>query len=99
MSPKTLPKRKLKNLVLNSLDEVENGVFGTTYPMGEELFEGEYDLIIVPGLSFDCNNYRLGYGGGYYDNFIVNYPHAKKLEYFTLFRKLKGFRWNLTILD
>jgi 5-formyltetrahydrofolate cyclo-ligase len=88
-TPKTLPKRTLKNLVLKSLDDLEEGVFGTVHPAGGKEFKGEYDLIIVPGLSFDSNNYRLGYGGGYYDTFMLNHPSAKKVGLFYPFQKVK----------
>jgi len=44
------------------------------------------DLIIVPALMADDNNYRLGYGGGVYDRFLAEYreiatvlPIAKEL--------------------
>ena len=77
-------------MVLNSLDDLEKGVFGTKHPTGENEFDGEYDLIIVPGLSFDRNNYRLGYGGGYYDNFMVNYPAAKKIGIFYPFQEIEN---------
>lgn len=34
------------------------------------------DLIFVPALAVDKNNNRLGYGGGFYDRFLVGYPNA-----------------------
>lgn len=70
VTPKSLKGRKLKNLALHSLQELEDGIFGTRHPAHDEEYTGPIDLFIVPGLAFDKMNYRLGYGAGYYDNFL-----------------------------
>lgn len=79
ITPKTFPKRRLQHLVLSSLDELEDGVFGTRHPANAEEHLGSYDLILVPGLAFDPDGNRLGYGGGYYDQFLLQHPKAFKL--------------------
>ncbi len=75
--PKTLPKPHLENRVLTSLNELEKGVFGTVHPTGP-VYSGHFDLIVMPGLAFDDSRNRLGYGGAYYDNFIIHHPKAFK---------------------
>jgi 5-formyltetrahydrofolate cyclo-ligase len=30
-------------------------------------------LVLVPGLAFDCHGWRLGYGGGFFDRFLSGY--------------------------
>jgi 5-formyltetrahydrofolate cyclo-ligase len=78
-SPKTLKNRKLEHLELHSLADLEKGLWGTKHPKNSNAYEGTFDLIVVPGLAFDKEHNRLGYGGGYYDNFLKGHREAQKV--------------------
>jgi 5-formyltetrahydrofolate cyclo-ligase len=41
--------------------------------------ELQFDAVIVPMLGFDSSLHRIGYGGGYYDKFLVTQKRAKKI--------------------
>lgn len=77
--PKALPKRTLVNLELENLEDLADGIYGTQHPNNNLVFEGQPDIFIIPGLAFDTNSYRLGYGSGYYDTFLPNCPDSLKL--------------------
>lgn len=89
VNPKVISNRKLEHLKLDSLQAVQRGVFGTSHPAGAQVYSGSYDLIIVPGLAFDEENKRLGYGGGYYDQFLLQHPQALQIGLFYPFQKVE----------
>lgn len=39
----------------------------------------EIDLMVLPGLAYDKHLNRLGYGKGFYDNYLKNYPNIFKV--------------------
>lgn len=52
-------------------DELCESCFKTKEPLTNPVNESIIDLVIVPALAVDKNNYRLGYGGGFYDRFLA----------------------------
>ncbi|WP_306014170.1 MULTISPECIES: 5-formyltetrahydrofolate cyclo-ligase [unclassified Allomuricauda] len=50
------------------------------------MFHQNYDMILVPGLAYDADGYRIGYGEGYYDSFMIQHPNTIKIGVFYLFQ-------------
>lgn len=75
--PKCFPKQKeLKFYQINSFTELEDSFYGLKEPIisiTPFVPKQEIELLIVPGIIFDSHGYRIGYGGGYYDRFLVDY--------------------------
>jgi len=70
--PKVLNKTTIVFYQIKSLDDFVKGSFNVLEPVTtKEVNVNVNTLMIVPGLVFDEENYRIGYGGGYYDRYIM----------------------------
>ncbi|EGV09817.1 5-formyltetrahydrofolate cyclo-ligase [Parvimonas sp. oral taxon 393 str. F0440] len=68
--------RKMTFYKINSLDELIEGYYGIKTPpeIDENIVEkDQIDLILVPGVGFDKDNFRIGFGGGYYDRYLNDF--------------------------
>ncbi|MBQ3065692.1 MAG: 5-formyltetrahydrofolate cyclo-ligase [Clostridia bacterium] len=70
--------------VVSSLDELESGTYGILEPSSDAPvcdFSAQGNLMhpvcIVPGLVFDTDGYRVGYGKGYYDRYLASFTGVR----------------------
>ena len=71
----------MKWYAIDSLAGLERSSLGVDEPVADPAREVDPGatsaaLALIPGLSFDEAGYRLGYGGGYYDSFLADFPGA-----------------------
>lgn len=57
------------------VEEMRVSPYGILEPLGPAWDVRKIDAVLVPGLAFDYQGYRVGYGKGYYDRFL---PQLRK---------------------
>ena len=61
---------------INSYDNLEKVYFDLQEPIITETIsikKDDIDLQIVPGVVYANNGFRVGFGGGYYDRYLIDY--------------------------
>ncbi len=86
-------------------DKLKESSFKTKEPLTEDVNADILDLILLPALAADKNNYRLGYGKGYYDRLLEKtevytiLPIAKELVFEKLPTENHDKKVNLIITE
>jgi len=73
--PRVIPGKHMEAVpILNMHSDLAKGFFNVLEPVAglPSVSPVEVDLVVVPGLLFDREGYRIGYGGGYYDKYLTS---------------------------
>lgn len=66
---------EMKFIYLTDLTQVEEGYAGIPEPVADgPVADDPTALVLMPGLAFDKEGHRIGYGGGFYDKFLMAEP-------------------------
>ncbi|MBO5317168.1 MAG: 5-formyltetrahydrofolate cyclo-ligase [Oscillospiraceae bacterium] len=66
---------EMRFILLEDLSGVEKGYAGIPEPVADgPVAQDPTALVLMPGLAFDAEGHRIGYGGGFYDRFLEKEP-------------------------
>ena len=66
---------EMKFIYMTDLTQVEEGYAGIPEPIADgPVADDPTALVLMPGLAFDKEGHRIGYGGGFYDRFLALEP-------------------------
>ena len=66
---------EMRFIYMDDLSKVEKGYAGIPEPIEDGPFADDPTaLVLMPGLAFDAEGHRIGYGGGFYDKFLAMEP-------------------------
>ena len=66
---------EMRFIYLEDLSKVEKGYCNIPEPIEDgPIADDPTALVLMPGLAFDPQGHRMGYGGGFYDKFLAQEP-------------------------
>lgn len=78
--PKVTGEETMELRLYQGESDLKEGSFHIMEPSGPQFDDIQsIDVVLVPGMSFDSENNRLGRGKGYYDRFLKQLPHIYKI--------------------
>lgn len=92
---------EMRFIYLTDLTRVEKGYAGIPEPVADEpVAQDKTALVLMPGLAFDPEGHRIGYGGGFYDRFLANEPDHPTLALcydFQMMEKLDTEKFDIPV--
>ena len=71
---------EMRFIWMEDLSAVEKGYAGIPEPVADgPIADDKTALVLMPGLAFDQEGHRIGYGGGFYDRFLAAEPEHPTL--------------------
>ena len=67
---------QMRFIYITGFDQLANSEMGIPEPIADEpVADDQTALVLMPGLAFDAQGHRIGYGGGFYDKFLAAEPN------------------------
>lgn len=92
---------EMKFIWLEDFSRVEKGYAGIPEPIDDgPVADDPTALVLMPGLAFDPEGHRIGYGGGFYDKFLAAEPTHPTLALcygFQMFPKLETEEFDIPV--
>ena len=92
---------EMRFIYINDFTRIEKGYAGIPEPVDDApVADDPTALVLMPGLAFDAQGHRIGYGGGFYDKFLAaepNHPTLALCYSFQMLPKLETEEFDIPV--
>lgn len=73
IEPNLRGERGMRFYQVDREEQMQNGFFGIAEPVSSCPAMDGADLMVMPGVVFDLQCHRIGFGGGFYDRYLASH--------------------------